>query len=108
MERFRAKIAFMENGCHEWQSTIKRDGYGQFWWHGAPRKAHQVAYQLFVGSIPEGLHVLHHCDNRKCVNPEHLYVGTHTDNMQDRSARLRYPCAKFANDMQQAELRRGC
>lgn len=98
VSRFRAKIVTSEAGCHVWQSTVKRDGYGQFWLHGKPRKAHQVAYELFVGPVPEGMHVLHKCDNRVCVNPEHLYAGTPKQNMQDRTARLRYACRKLSGD----------
>jgi HNH endonuclease/Helix-turn-helix domain of transposase family ISL3 len=82
-ERFRSKFEVQENGCHNWISTIKRDGYGQFWFRGRPEKAHKAAYELFVGEIPRGKLVLHKCDNRICVNPEHLYLGTYRDNARD-------------------------
>lgn len=87
LDRFLSKVVLVESGCHEWQSTIKKDGYGQFWFRGVPAKAHRVSYMLQVGEIPEGLMVLHKCDNRKCVNPDHLYLGTAKDNIRDRNER---------------------
>ena len=87
--RFKQYVLECESGCHEWQSTIKRDGYGQFWMDGKSVPAHRVAHTLFKGGIPDGLLVLHHCDNRKCVNPEHLYAGTAKDNVRDMHSRGR-------------------
>lgn len=88
-ERFTAKVRVSESGCHEWTSTIKRDGYGSFWL-GKPTKAHIAAWTLFSGPIPGGLCVLHHCDNRKCVNLAHLYLGTQKDNVRDMHVRGRF------------------
>jgi hypothetical protein len=64
-------------------------GYGQIHRHGMTAYAHHVAYELLVGSIPEGLQVLHHCDNPSCVNPEHLFLGTARDNTHDMMAKGR-------------------
>lgn len=86
-KRFLDKIRIVESGCHEWQSTRHTGGYGKFWFKGRICTAHRVAWQLFVGEIPAGMHVLHKCDNRKCVNPEHLYVGTAKDNVRDKIER---------------------
>ncbi len=73
-----------ESECIEWKGTMKSNGYGQFktlnkkWLH-----AHRYSYELFVGKIIKNMCVLHQCDNRKCVNPNHLWLGTKKDNTQD-------------------------
>ena len=80
----------VESGCWEWFGAIDPSGYGT---HGrSPGKecrAHRIAYIRAKGEIPEGLVVRHTCDNRRCVNPDHLLVGTKTDNANDRTARRR-------------------
>lgn len=76
-----------ENDCWEWVGGLNSDGYGLYRNH----KAHRFAYSVAHGEIPHGLFVLHSCDNRRCVNPAHLRVGTHTDNMRDMYARGRQP-----------------
>lgn len=87
-DRFLQKVKARESGCHEWQSTIKRDGYGGFWLN-KPTLAHIAAWKIFRGEIPEGMCVLHRCDNRKCVNLAHLYLGTQKDNVHDMHERKR-------------------
>ena len=75
----------LRNRCWEWQGTV-RLGYGLFggWKNrGSMKCAHRLSYEYFVGPISPGLHVLHRCDNPRCVNPGHLILGTHQDNMQD-------------------------
>jgi hypothetical protein len=93
LARFRSKVSVMESGCHEWRSTLHRDGYGKFWFDGKQEKAHRMAHLLFVGEIPDGKWVLHTCDNRKCVNPSHLYLGDAKQNVADKLAR----CSWFGN-----------
>lgn len=82
-ERFWPKV---EKGdpeeCWPWQASIDADGYGRFGVDYTNTHAHRVAYMLEVGD-PEDQNVLHHCDNRVCCNPAHLYAGEQSDNWQD-------------------------
>ena len=75
-------------GCINWTGTAVR-GYGRI--RVGPREVltHRLAFELARGPIPAGLEVLHRCDNPSCMNPEHLRVGTHTDNMRDMAAKGR-------------------
>lgn len=75
--------------CWIWTGGKSGRRYGKFNLRGAHLKAHRFAYEYLKGPIPEGLHVLHSCDNGLCVNPKHLFVGTHVDNMKDRTAKHR-------------------
>lgn len=86
----RDRVSEDTNGCWVWQRYRDPCGYGRFGMVGTPHVlAHRLAYEAFVGAIPEGLHVCHRCDNPACCNPEHLFLGTHHDNMQDRSRKGR-------------------
>lgn len=88
-KRFRDKINFTET-CWLWTARIGTRGYGQFQVDGKPVKAHRYSWKQFYGDIPEGLLVCHKCDVRHCVNPNHLFLGTHKDNTQDMVAKGRY------------------
>jgi len=83
MKRFWEKVR-ESAGCWEWQGALAGSGYGLFRGPGQHMiGAHRMAYILIYGSIPEGINVLHHCDNKRCVRPEHLFLGTQKDNMAD-------------------------
>lgn len=72
------------DGCWEWDGYRgPTQRYGRFSLKGRKYKAHRFAWQIFYGAVPRGLHVLHKCDNGFCVRPEHLFSGTHRDNMHD-------------------------
>jgi hypothetical protein len=90
LERFNAKWTLnQETGCHEWHACLLPRGYGAIQRDGKKIAAHRVSWELHHGPITGGLHVLHRCDNRKCVNPAHLFLGTHQDNMRDRDQKGR-------------------
>ena len=78
------------SGCWEWNGQVGHNGYGLLTVRGKPWRAHRYSYFLKYGSIPDGMMILHSCDNRRCVNPEHLRIGTAKDNAADAIARGRF------------------
>lgn len=89
-ERFWEKVKVGDNSkCWEWQATRTKHGYGHFRVQGKLKLAHRIAYELVHGKFPDTFDVLHNCDNRACVNPGHLWLGTDSDNMRDMVAKGR-------------------
>ncbi len=78
-----------QNDCWVWIGAKDTYGYGAITFKGHQWRTHRLMWYLTYGNIPEGMCVLHHCDNPPCVNPDHLWLGTHTENMQDSSKKGR-------------------
>jgi len=89
-DRFEAKyIPEPMSGCWIWTASIKPNGYGQIRAGTGVSYAHRVAYELYVGLIPEGMFVCHRCDICACCNPAHLFISDHAGNMRDMIAKER-------------------
>ena len=95
-------------GCTLWTTTrCTQDGYGQMRLDNKSQRVHRVVWELTNGPIPAGLCVLHHCDVPSCVNPAHLFLGSHTDNMRDMVRKGRHsPPPKYNGSKLSYELAR--
>ena len=80
--RFESKFVKSDVGCWEWTDSLS-NGYGRLKINGSYQRAPRVSYMIYKGRIPDGMIVLHSCNNKKCVNPNHLRLGTKTENGRD-------------------------
>ncbi len=86
-------------GCIEWKGHLETCGYGAVHFLGKTKRLHRFIWEQLKGSIPNDAHVLHKCDNRKCINIDHLFLGTHQDNMKDMVIKKRHKHKLSEQDM---------
>lgn len=104
IKRFETKFLKYKS-CWEYTGGIGTTGRGMFWLNGKTEKAHRVSWMIYKGEIPKGLLVCHKCDNGKCVNPEHLFLGTHKDNTQDMMRKGRNVGNKKLSDLEIGQIK---
>lgn len=101
--RFAKKVNFTES-CWLWTAYKNHNGYGTHRINGKAVRAHRFVWEYFNVKIPDGLYVLHKCDTPACVNPDHLFLGTHQDNMNDMRAKGRGTGYKYTRKIKSTRL----
>ena len=91
LERLESKSIKLENGCWEWHGARDSGNYGHICIDSKSEKAHRVSWTIHNGPIPDGMKVLHSCDNPPCWNPNHLFIGIQQDNITDMQVKGRAP-----------------
>ena len=89
-ERLQSSYNADLKGCWNWTKSKTKQGYGRMWYRGSLWSAHRVSYSEYVSEIPEGMQVLHECDNPSCINPKHLFLGNNDINVADKMAKGRH------------------
>lgn len=116
IDSFWSKVA-VNDDCWWWMAGAGRDGYGVISIGAYPVKAHRFSWELHFGEIPDGMCVCHRCDNKLCVRPDHLFLGTTQDNIADRDSKgrqikgERHPDAKLTEEtvrLIRSRYKRGC
>jgi hypothetical protein len=100
-ERFFEKVyPCPTTGCWIWGAYTMRDGYGGFWYNGNVNLAHRISYMLYVGELPKGRseHIAHKCDNKYCVNPDHLERISFSQNRRDAFKRLPHKSLLYSKE----------
>lgn len=106
-ERLQLRSKDAENGCRVWQGAVNTAGYGHLKTGGRYLDTHRAAWIAKHGEIPDGLWVLHKCDNPPCINPDHLFLGTHQDNCDDKVDKGRQIRGKKQSGILKKVVRRG-
>jgi len=88
-DRFDGLLVKQDNGCIEWNYSVDNNGYGRVYYKGKVIRGHRFAWQKEHGDIPNAMCILHKCDNPRCVNIDHLFMGTMKDNTQDMLSKHR-------------------
>lgn len=101
------KFVEKNSGCWKWKgsSSGKKFNYGKITFHGKSYSAHRLSYEIYIGKIPDGMLVMHKCDNPECTNPDHLILGTHVDNKRDQIKKGRASMEKL-NEEKVYEIKR--
>lgn len=105
MNNFHSKYTLSNTGCWEWNGYLNKGGYGKIKINKKTISAHRYSYTIHKGEIEGSLIVCHSCDNPKCVNPGHLFLGTHADNTHDSQNKGRRPLTPHPSESYYAQ---GC